>query len=446
MLAYRPSPEEDPHNLFIRKCHVQGASDGKLAGKRFGLKDNIMVAGVPMTNGSRFLEGFVPQVDSTVAERILDAGAVIVGKLNQDDWSMGGTSQTSSFGSVRNPINPEFSPGGSSSAAGAAVVTGDVDIALGVDQRGSGRIPASWTGTVAMKATHGLVPTFGLAYMDHTLDFICPIAKTVEDAALTLEVIAGEDPRDAQWVRGPIKVGPYTQTMMGGVGDIRVGVLKEAFEWGHADPDIISLVRDVIGRLPDSGIAVEEVSAPLFTEADTIWQGIVHQSMAAMVESDQEGYWRGGMCNVAWQAAFGKFRRARADDFQPFTKIRLVLGKYLQREYMSTYFSKAQNLRVVLREQIDEALRHVDILVMPTTVQKPTRLLDSVDTKTLVMGNTVGRGSTGTANTSAFDLTGHPCLTIPCGTADGFPVGLQLVGRHWEESLLFRLGRHLQEK
>jgi len=166
----------------------------------------------------------------------------------------------------------------------------------------------------------------------------------------------------------------------------------------------------------------------------------VTHGMTALFQSDAEGYWRGGYYNVGWQEAFGKFRRASADDLQLFTKTRLVLGKYLQSKYMSTYYSKAQNLRMLLREQVDEALGRVDVLAMPTTPQKPYKLMDDTDLKRVV-----GRARAMTVNTSAFDLTGHPALTVPCGFSDGLPVGLQLVGRHWDESLLFSVGQAVEQ-
>lgn len=439
--GYRPSPDEDPYNLYIRKCLVKGAPSGRLAGKRVGLKDNIFLAGVPMTHGSRVLAGYVPETDATVVTRLLDEGAVIVGKLNQDDFAMGGTGETSAFGPVRNPRNPEYSPGGSSSGCGAALAAGDVDIAIGADQRGSGRIPAAWCGVVAIKPTHGLVPTFGVVGMDHTLDHVSPMARTVEETALALEVMAGEDQKDPQWVRGKITPDRYTLALSRGVNGVRIGLLREAFEWSVSEPDVNQVVRDAVKGLERKGALVKEVSLPLFKDAEAIWNGIVTHSMSALVESDQEGYWRGGYCNVGWQEAFGAARRTRADNFQPFTKVRLILGKYLRRRYMSTYFSKAQNLRMVLRDETDRLLSDVDLLAMPTTPQKPFKLLETMDSMTLVT-----RAPSMTLNTSFTDLTGHPSLSVPCRVTGGLPVGLQLIGRHWEESLLFAVGNTVEAK
>ena len=229
-----------------------------------------------------------------------------------------------------------------------AVAAGEVDIALGLDARGSGLIPAAWCGVVCIRATHGLVPAFGTVYMDHTLDFVTPITPSVEETALTLEVIAGEDERDPQWVRGPIKVDRYSENLGKSIEGLRIGVLKEAFEWRESQTDVSDAVRQGIERLRHKGAEVREVSLPLFEYGEAIWLGVGTHSVSAMIESDQEGYWRGGHCNVAWQAAFGNARRARADDLLRAAKFRLILGAYLKESYQSTYFSKAQNLRMML--------------------------------------------------------------------------------------------------
>ena len=438
--GYRPDESEDPYNIFIRKCTVRGSASGALLGKRVGLKDSIMLAGVPMTCGSRVLsEGFIPEIDAVVVERLLDAGALIVGKLNQDEFGMGGTGQTSAFGSTRNPRNPDYSPGGSSSGSGAAVAAGEVDIALGLDARGSGLIPAAWCGVVCIRATHGLVPDFGTVYMDHTLDYVTPIASSVEEVARTLEVIAGDDERDPQWVRGPIKVDRYSQDLGKSIEGVRIGVLKEGFEWDESEADVSDAVRQGVERLRHDGAQVREVSLPLFKDGEAIWLGVGTHSVSAMIESDQEGYWRGGYCNVAWQAAFGNARRARANDFLRATKFRLILGAFLKDAYMSTYFSKAQNLRMVLRNEVNELLREVDVLVMPTTPQKPFRLEQTPDPEGITLATSMSQ------NTSSFNLTGHPALSVPCGERDGLPVGMQLVARHWEERLLCQVGSAVEK-
>lgn len=439
--GYRPDASEDPLNIFIRKCMVKGNSSGALHGKRIGLKDGIMLAGVPMTCGSHLLEhGFTPDNDAVVVERLLDAGAVIVGKLNQDAFGMGGTGQTSAFGATRNPRNPDYSPGGSSSGSGAAVAAGEVDIALGLDAGGSGLIPAAWCGVVCIRATHGLVPDFGTVYMDHTLDFVTPLARSVEEVARTLEVIAGEDERDPQWVRGPIQVDRYTADLGQDIKGVRIGVLKEAFDWDESEDDVSDAVRDGVERLRARGAEVCEVTVPLFRDGEAIWHGVGYHSLTAMIESDQEGYWRGGYCDVAWQTAFGTARRARAEYFSRTAKFRQVVGAYLKKEYMSTYFSKAQNLRMELTNKIDEQLGEVDVLVMPTTPQKPYKLLHTPNPGKFSLETSMSR------NTTPFNLTGHPSISIPCGPQNTLPIGMQLVGRRWEERLLCRIASHVERE
>ena len=227
--GYKPDRKEDPYNAFIRKISIRGAGQGPLHGKKLGIKDNIAIRGIPMTNASDLGKDFIPDYDATIVTRLLDAGGEIVGKTNLDNYSFSGTSETSIFGPVHNPINPEYSPGGSSSGSGAAVAGGLVDIAIGVDQGGSARVPACCCGVVSIKPTHGIVPTFGLTYMDHSFDHICPIAKTVDDAAATLGVIAGPDKDDPQWSRTALSgKTDYTKDIEGPLPEnIRVGAISE---------------------------------------------------------------------------------------------------------------------------------------------------------------------------------------------------------------------------
>ena len=213
---------------------------------------------------------------------------------------------------------------------------------------------------------------------------------------------------------------------------------QSGFQWDESQPDVSERVRESVARLQAGGAMVREVSLPLFEDGEAIWLGVGTHSVSAMMDSDQEGYWRGGYCNPAWQAAFGSARRARANDFLPAAKFRMVLGGYLRREYMSTYFSKAQNLRMLLRDGVDELLAAVDVLAMPTTPQKPFKLNQQPS------GEAISLGTSMSQNTSPFNLTGHPVLSVPCEESDGLPVGLQLVGRRFEERRLFQVGRAVE--
>src|SRR5215211_497397 len=257
--GYVPSPDENPYNAFVRRCHVAGAADGPLAGLTVGLKDNIALAGVPTTNGSRMTPD-VPVHDAVVVERILAAGGTIIGKLNMDDFGASGLGETSAFGPARNPVDPTRSAGGSSGGSGAAVRSGEVDLALGVDQGGSGRIPAAFCGVLGVKATHGLVPTWGVVHIDHTIDFVTPLARTVRAAALLLEAIAGEDWRDAQWVRGNGVPEPYSEAEGSGVDGLLIAVVRESANPDVCEPAVLANLASAAAALAAEGAEVGEVS------------------------------------------------------------------------------------------------------------------------------------------------------------------------------------------
>ena len=434
-LGHRPTPEEDPFNMFITKCFVKGADTGPLKGKKVGLKDNVSLRGIPMTNGSRICQGYIPNIDATVATRLLRAGADIVGKLNMDDMSFSGTSESSFYGAVRNPMRPDYSPGGSSSGSGAAVAHGDLDIAISVDQAGSARIPAAWTGTTSIKSTQGLVPTFGLAYVDHTLDYVCPLTRTVAELATALEVIAGEDDKDPQWVRGPIKVDKYTNHLVADVKNLKVGLIKESMDWKVSEEDVNGAVKKALDKFSELGADVDEVSIPMFKDAPAIWTGILVHGYAATVASNGEGNGHEGYYNTHWNEFFGRAIKMKSSDLPPLIKVTLIVDRYLREEYFGVHHSKAQNLRRLLREEFNARLSKYDVLALPTTPMKPTKLRSSISFREMA--------ETGTfviSNTLPFNVTGHPAISIPCAIREDLPIGLQLVTKHWNEGLLIRMG------
>ena len=436
--GYKPDRKEDPYNAFIRKITVRGAREGPLQGKKLGVKDNIAVAGVPMTNASDLSKDFIPDYDATIVTRILDAGGEIVGKMNLDNYSFSGTSETSIYGPVHNPVNLEYSPGGSSSGSGAAVAGGLVDIAIGVDQGGSARVPACCCGVVSIKPTQGIVPTFGLTYMDHSFDHICPITKTVEDAATTLGVIAGPDKDDPQWSRSALSAPVnYRKDMESPLPEnLRVGAIKESVAWEQTDPEIKEAFGATMERLATLGMKTSELSVPLFKDSGAIWITIVVQSTNAMFDSCGSGYWTGGRYIPEWNEHIGKARKEKADLYPPLLKGSMLVGRYFREEYYSSFHSMAQNLRNQLRDDINSALEQVDVLATPTMIVKPPKLKEKI-----TFSESLTRGVLLLNNTEAFNLTGHPAITIPCGMRGGFPIGLQLIGKHLDESKLFRVAR-----
>ena len=400
------------------------------------LKDNIALAGVPMTAASRAMVGIVPDFDAVVTERLLDAGATIIGKLNQDDMSSAGVGDTSAFGAPRNPCNPEYSAGGSSSASGACVMAGAADLTLGVDQAGSGansrRLGRSmrhqsnpWPGAILRHFYNRPQPGLHLSHSANGFRGGCG-ARGHRWRGLP----------DPQWVRGPINVEEYSQALRPDVDGLRIGVLKESFEWDESEEEVSQATRAAVRHLVDMGATAQEVSVPLWKDGWPIWMAVGGQSYTAMVESEQQGYFHKGLAMPTFAEAFGKSRRLGGDHFPPQVKLIMIVSKYLNKQYFNSYFAKGQNLRRMLTDQVDAALSQVDVLITPTTPMKPMKLLGS----NISVGDWAERAGINVQNTSPLDLTGHPAITLPCGVGEGnLPIALQLVGKHWAESLLFRV-------
>ena len=230
----RPEPEDNPWNAWFVRTDIRGAAQGKLAGRRLAIKDNVSIAGVQMMNGASVLEGYVPDGDATLVTRILDAGGHIVGKSVCEYFSFSGGSATSATGPVDSPRNPGHTPGGSTTGSAALLAAGEVDLAIGADQAGSIRIPASFSGIVGLKPTYGLVPYTGVMGLDYTIDHVGPMARTVADVALLLEVIAGEDGIDGR--QRNVRVGRYTEALAGGLDGLRIGVVREGFGLPESHP------------------------------------------------------------------------------------------------------------------------------------------------------------------------------------------------------------------
>jgi amidase len=431
-----PTATEDPFHAFVRRCLVRGAADGPLARLRVGVKDNLAVAGIPITNASRTLS-YTPTTDAVVVERLLDAGADIIGKTNLDDFSTSGTGESSWYGPARNAVDPLRSAGGSSGGTGSAVRSGAVDIGIGVDEGGSARIPASFNGVVSIKATHGLVPSHGLTYMDHTIDSVCPVARTVELTARALDVMSGHSPRDPQWVRALPAPTSSAATLGDGVAGLRIGVVRESTGESLCEPGVLAGFADACSALTEAGATVVPVSVPLWSDAWPIELSLLFHLAWATAQTDGVGYGHLGEVDVDRVHAFGLVRRMEADEFPPFFKAWLLAGRYLHDKYFSTYYGKAANLRLLLRAQIDQALADCDLLVTPTTPQVAPTLLDRPGDDAELLS----RGTTMVANTCPLNLSGHPALAVPSGVdGDGLPTSVQIIGRHFADALTLRAG------
>ena len=440
----RPDPEENPLNAWYWRCSIKGADSGPLAGKRVAMKDNICVAGIPMMNGCAAVEGYVPEFDATVVTRILDAGGEIVGKAVCEDLCFSGGSHTSYPKAVLNPHDPTRSAGGSSSGSGALVAVGDCDMAMGGDQGGSIRVPSCWSGIYGLKQTHGLVPYTGVFPIELTLDHTGPMAATVEDVALLLGAIAGEDGLDPRQPRGGVQVGRYNEALTGNVEGIRIGMLAEGFGWPElSEEDVDETVRDSVRVLGDLGAEItDDISIPLHRSCLDLWNIIGGEGAARLMhQGNSMGTNWLGYYNTSQMEVYGRGLKTHADDLSVTNKLAMMYGQYMQSQYGGRYYAKAQNIRLRLRQEFERAFEQVDIIALPTTPMKPEELpgpdapYDEIVNKALF--NLV--------NTCTFDLTHHPAITVPCGRSDGLPIGMMLVGKHWDEETILRAAHAFEQ-
>jgi amidase len=437
--GYRPSPEENPHNAWYWKTEIKGAPFGLLAGKAVAIKDNICVAGVPMMNGSQLLEGYVPEIDATVVTRILEAGGTIAGKAACEDLCFSGASHTCATGPILNPHNIKHSAGGSSGGSAALVAAGAVPMALGGDQGGSIRTPSSWCGIYGLKPTWGLVPTTGSMPISYSVDHCGPMGASVEDVARLLTVIAGHDGWDTRTIAA--RTGDYMAALDKPAKGLRVGILREGFGHPESDPEVDARVRATIAALKKAGVEAEEISVPWHLDGPHVWSGVILEGAAEMM---LKGYGVGnniqGYYPLSMQEAFARGMGTRINDVSPTVKLVLMLGEYMHRNYHGRYHSKAQNLRVLLRGAYDEALKKYDALVMPTIPFTATPIPPADAPLNTVIDTALNMQ----ANTCSFDVSGHPAFTVPCGLVNGLPVGLMLVGRHFEETTLIKLAAAIE--
>jgi len=437
--GYRPSAEENPRNAWYRKSSVKGAGAGKLKGKTVALKDNILLAGVPMMNGSSTLEGYIPDFDATIVTRMLDAGAEIKGKVHCESFCISGGSHTNSTGPVHNPHKMGYSAGGSSSGSGVVVALGEVDMAIGGDQGGSIRMPSSFCGTYGMKPTWGLVPYTGIMPIEIYCDHTGPMTANVADNALLLEVIAGDDGYDPR-IKSP-KVQDYTKALGQGVKGMKIGVVKEGFMQPTAEAAVNESVRAAIKRLEGLGAAVEEISIPMHLLGPQIWNPIGTEGMVqTMLAGDGYGLSRSDLYAVSLMDFHRGWRR-QADSLSETTKLLLMFGTYINNIFGPRFYGKAVNISRRLAASYDEALARYDLLLMPTTPMKATRLPAPDASRE----EYVARALDQIANTVSFDITHHPAMSIPCGMVDGLPVGLMLVGKHFDEMTIYRAAHAFEQ-
>ena len=443
--GYRPAAAENPYNGWYFKTDIAGADKGLLKGYPVAVKDAICVAGVPMMAGSIILQGFVPNIDATVVTRLLDAGATIAGKANCEDMSFSGSGHTCASGPVRNPHKPSHSPGGSSNGSAVVIAAGDVDLALGGDQGGSIRIPASWSGIAGLKPSYGLVPYTGAMTMEMTLDHIGPMARNVEGCARLLSVLAGQDPMDPRQ-RGGIPADldrDYLSAIGQGLNGARIALVREGFELAPRDDlglpggeaVVDNKVKAAVIELEKRGASVTEVSIPMHPDGVAIWLAIHLEGPAAIINSNGMGSNWAGLYNTSLYTAMARGMRAHIDDLSHTVKTVLLLSEHMRRQYHGAYYAMAQNLRGALRRAYDDVLASYDVLVMPTVPFRATPL----PAEDCSIEDYVAFGLNMIHNTGQFDVTGHPAISVPCGMEDGLPIGMMIVGKHFDDNTVIRV-------
>jgi aspartyl-tRNA(Asn)/glutamyl-tRNA(Gln) amidotransferase subunit A len=411
-----------------------GRTMGPLHGVPIALKDNLTVRGMTTTAGSRVLEGYVPPFTATVVERLEAAGAVIIGKTVCDEFSMGSSTENSAFGPSHNPWATDRIPGGSSGGSAVAVAAGLAPIALGSDTGGSIRQPAALCGVAGIKPTYGRVSRFGLIAFASSLDQIGPLARTVADVALALEVVSGHDIRDA--TSADREVPSYTAALTGDVSGLRVGVPRALLAEG-VDADVLAAFDESLRVLEDLGVSIHEIELPHSRFAIPVYY-LVATAEASSNLARYDGV-RYGLRARNARTLGEMYDQTRSAGFGPEVKRRIMLGTYvLSAGYYDAYYRKAQQVRTLIRQDFDRAFEGVDAVVLPTSPTAACRIGERVDNPLQVY--------LGDVFTVSAPLAGLPAISVPCGfTAETLPVGLQLTGRAWEESTLLRLA-HAYER
>ena len=435
----RPDAADNPLNAWYYRTSVKGAAHGKLKGRTVALKDNIMLAGVPMMCGSATLEGYVPEIDATVAERILDAGGEIAGKAHCEFFCLSGGSHTNSTGPVHNPHKHGYSAGGSSSGSAALVGAGAVDMAIGGDQGGSIRIPASFCGVYGMKPTHGLVPYTGVMPLEVFVDHVGPMTSNVADNALLLEAIAGQDDYDPRQ-RG-VETHAYTEAIGRDIKGMKIGVLKEGFGHANSEADVDDCVRAAAAQFESLGATLEEVSIPLHLDSQAIAMPILNYGI---VQTMLLGDGFGGGRNDLYVTSLMDYHRAwreRINEFSDNAKLWALVGTYVTQRQGMRHYGKAVNASRRVRAAYDAALAEVDLVLAPTLPIKATPL-PGPDAGRV---EKVDRAMEMFANTVAADITHHPSMSIPCGLREGLPVGVMLTAKHFDESSIYRAAHAFEQ-
>ncbi|HDM36199.1 MAG TPA: Asp-tRNA(Asn)/Glu-tRNA(Gln) amidotransferase subunit GatA [Candidatus Syntrophoarchaeum butanivorans] len=415
-----------------REIDRSKSEEGRLSGVPIAIKDAITTKGIRTTCASRMLEDYIPPYDAHVIECLLREGAIIIGKTNMDEFSMGTSTETSYFGPTLNPHDRTRVPGGSSGGSAATVAAGEVRLALGSDTGGSIRCPASFCGVVGLKPTYGLVSRYGLIAYANSLEQIGPIGRTVPDVALLLDVISSPDPRDSTQIGS---AGGYLDNLTPALEGMRIAVPCEFFGDG-IDPAVERAVWDMIHRAEELGATYSEVSIPSVEYALAAYYIIaMSEASSNLARFDGLRYGLRLEDEGNWHATFSKIR---AEGFGEEVKRRILLGTYaLSAGYYGRYYLKALKMRRMIKEEFDRILSDFDLIFTPTMPFTAFKLGEKInDPLSLYLAD---------VNTVPVNLAGLPSISIPAGYSGGLPIGLQIIGGYFEEQKILNASYALFE-
>ncbi|MBM7650195.1 aspartyl-tRNA(Asn)/glutamyl-tRNA(Gln) amidotransferase subunit A [Bacillus ectoiniformans] len=408
-------------------------SKGLLFGMPIGIKDNIVTKGLRTTSGSQILSNFDPIYDATVMNKLHAAETITIGKLNMDEFAMGSSTENSSYQKTRNPWNVEHVPGGSSGGSAASVAAGEVPFSLGSDTGGSIRQPAAFCGVVGLKPTYGRVSRFGLIAFASSLDQIGPITRNVEDNAYLLQAISGVDPHDSTSANVP--VDSFTEGMTGDVKGLRIAVPKEYLGEGVSQ-EVRESVMNALKVLEGLGATWDEVSLPHSKYGVATYYLLASSeasSNLARFDGIRYGYRAENSDNL-----IDLYKKTRAEGFGDEVKRRIMLGTFaLSSGYYDAYYKKAQQVRTLIKKDFEDVFENYDVIIGPTTPTPAFKIGEIIDDPLTMYANDI--------LTIPVNLAGVPGISVPCGFSNDMPLGLQIIGKHFDEKTVYRVAHAYEQ-
>jgi aspartyl-tRNA(Asn)/glutamyl-tRNA(Gln) amidotransferase subunit A len=444
----RIDEKEDAINAFITATPEIALRQADLADRRFhknkkvsllngipiAIKDNMCTRGIPTTCGSKILENYIPPYNGTAVAKVLQAGAVPIGKTNMDEFAMGSSCENSAFGPTHNPLNLERVAGGSSGGSAAAIASGETVLAIGSDTGGSIRLPAAYCGVVGIKPTYGRVSRYGLISYASSLDQIGALGRTVEDCALLMNVICGHDKMDT--TSADIKRPDFLRSLKQGIKGIKIGLPEEYFIEG-LDPHVKDQVMGAVAMLNENGAEIVDISLPHARYAISAYY-LIATAEASSNLARYDGVKYGFRSSEDIPDLVEMYQETRSEGFGTEVKRRIMLGTYvLSAGYYDAYYLKAQEARALIKQDFDEAFKRVDCMITPVSPCLPFRLGEKMaDPLQMYLVDIY---------TVSLNLSGLPGMSVNCGMVDGLPVGLQIIGKPFDEEMVLGVG-HAYEK